>query len=144
MNQHAKTLTALFVGLLLGGGVFAVAQQQIQPQRTGINSGPITQVFFSGNKEGINLKNADVTLIETDTKLIDLPVFALGDANKEANGRYQALSLGDGRDFLVLDTRTGLANAYYDSGKVQVFNSLVPNHLLESSIKRHQLGEELR
>lgn len=141
MTKHFRIVSALFLGILLGGGVLAVAQVN-SAQRTGLTSAPVTQLFFSSNKEGLRVNNTNTVLVDESTKLIDLPPFV--EAESQENGRYQALNLGDGRDFMVLDTRTGLVNAYYESGKVQVFNSLVPNHLLEAPVKRHKLGEELR
>jgi hypothetical protein len=172
MNKQTLNVgVAVLLGALLGGGVLAVAQTQgTAAPRTGLVGGPVTELFFSGNKEGLQVNNSPASLAAEDTKLIDLPVFVqpgstaqsgapqpggfpdpqpggfqgFGPPQGESNGRYQALSLGDGRDFMVLDTRTGLINASYESGKVQVFNSLVPNHVIEAPIKRHTLGEELR
>lgn len=144
MNNFFKPIVTLFLGILIGGGVFAVAQQANPPQRIGVSSGPITEEFYSGNKEGLRVNNSPVALLDVETKLVDLPPFVPSEKLADQDGRYQALNLGNEKDFIVLDTRTGLINAYYESGTVRIYNSHVPNHALEAPLKVHVLGEELR
>lgn len=123
---------AFVAGILLAGGV---AHSQGALERLTA----ISELLLPRMQEGREITNGDTAFATYDTDLQDLPV--LVPESGEA-GRYQAIALGDSKEFVILDTRLGLARRFSEDGStVVVYSARVPNHAITQAVRRHDAFE---
>ena len=137
--MNKKTMFAAGIGFFIGVSMVGISQTEFSRRTT---SGAVSEIFLSNNQEGREILNTDVTFVDEDVDLSDLPVFATTEENEV--GRFELHTLGDSQSFLVLDSTTGVVRGFYESGDVVVYNQRVPNHAAARPLEIHDAFERVK
>ncbi|MBX3727633.1 MAG: hypothetical protein KF858_00480 [Candidatus Sumerlaeia bacterium] len=135
---------SLAVGCLVGGAAMLLLGQTADTPTRPFASLSVEKVLFPRRQEGVRIVGSGTTLAPRRTDAEDL--LPLVDVAETQENRYQALMLGSDGDFMVLDSRTGVARAFrtveLENGqrqvqRVELYNAKVPNHIIEAPVRRH-------
>ena len=125
----------VLVVMTAGAGQIALHQADSGPSG---DTKTIDDTSFSGRRGGKFLVGErGIAYAPSGTETEDLGDLTPSDDMKP--GRYEAIALGNGGSFVVLDTATGLANVYTEDGRLRVYNQGRPNHFFTIPMCSHQV-----
>lgn len=126
---------ALAAGVALGGAAMLLMGQTATERPTPFQNQSVDEILFPRRQEGIVVLGDGTALAPAKTDVEEL--MALVNKNDTEVGRYQAVALGAGNNFVVIDTQNGLTRAYLDETRMLLYNVRVPNHVIETRVRKH-------
>lgn len=131
-KRHLHSAVAFVAGVTIAGTA-ALSQSEWE------KISAVTEILLPRQQEGREIAKGDTVFATYDTDLQDLPTLV---AETSEPGRYQAIALeGGAKDFVVLDTRLGIARRFTEDGTVLVYSARVPNHAIVQTIRKHDAFE---
>jgi len=131
-KRHLYSAAAFVVG-------FSIAGTAAMSQTAWDKVSAVTEILLPRQQEGREIAKGDTVFATYDTELQDLPPLV---PETTEVGRYQTIALeGAAKDFVVLDTRLGIARRYTEEGTVLVYSARVPNHAIVQTVRKHDAFE---